>query len=120
MHIGYLFVPFGFLAIATSTWELGISPPVGAQHIWMVGAIGVMPLAMMTRAGLGHFGRLLTAGWGVTAVYCLVLASVATRFIAAFESVTYWLLYGSALCWIVGFLGFCILYWPILTKPHSV
>lgn len=119
LHVGYLFVPVGFLAIAVSTWDFGFSPPIGAQHIWMVGAIGVMPLAMMTRASLGHSGRPLSAGRDVTAVYCLVLASVVMRFIAAFDTVPYWLLYGSALCWIAGFLGFCVLYWSILTKPRS-
>ena len=119
LHVGYFFVPLGFLAITVAVWDIGISPPIGAQHIWMVGAIGVMPLAMMTRASLGHAGRALTAGRGVSAIYILVLVSVALRFIAAFGAAPYWLVYGSALCWIAGFLGFCVLYWPILTKPRS-
>ena len=119
LHVGYLFVPLGFLAIAVSVWDFGASPPIGAQHIWMVGAVGVMPLAMMTRASLGHAGRPLTAGRGVAAVYWLVLASVVMRFIGAFDAAPFWLMYVSALSWIAGFLGFCVLYWPILTKPRG-
>jgi len=118
LHVGYLFVPLGFLSVAASVWDSGLSPPIGAQHIWMAGAVGVMPLAMMTRASLGHAGRPLTATRGVNVVYLLIIVSVLLRFIAAFGAAPAWVMQVSALSWIAGFAGFCILYWPILTKPH--
>ena len=119
LHVGYLLVPLGFLSVAASAWDSGLSPPIGAQHIWMAGAVGVMPLAMMTRASLGHAGRPLTATPGVNVVYFLIIASVLLRFIAAFGAAPAWVMHVSAFSWIAGFAGFCILYWPILTKPHS-
>ncbi|MCP5073174.1 MAG: NnrS family protein [Rhodobacteraceae bacterium] len=115
LHVGFFFVPLGFLALAVSFWDAGLSPKIGAQHIWMAGAIGVMTLAVMTRASLGHAGRPLTATRGVTTVYLLVLASVVLRFIAALGASPEWILHLSAGAWIAGFTGFCWLYWPILT-----
>lgn len=119
LHVGYLFVPFGFLSVAASMLDPRLSPSIGAQHIWMAGAVGVMPLAMMTRASLGHAGRPLKATRGVTVVYFLIIASVLLRFIAAFDAAPAWVMYVSAFSWIAGFAGFSILYWPILTKPRS-
>ncbi len=115
LHVGYFFVPLGFVAIGLSALDLEVSPPVGALHIWMAGAIGVMTLAVMTRASLGHAGRPLSATPAVTAVYLLVLGSIALRFIASFDVAPVWILYTSAGAWIAGFAGFCVLYWPILT-----
>ena len=119
LHVGYFFVPLGFLAIGVSVWNGALSPEVGAQHIWMAGAIGIMTLAMMTRASLGHAGRPLAATRSITAVYALVLVSVALRFIAAFDPTPAWLLDASAGAWIAGFAGFCVVYWPILTKRRA-
>lgn len=119
LHIGYLFVPLGFLAVALSLLGNGISPAIGAQHVWMAGAVGIMPLAMMTRASLGHSGRPLTATRTITAVYYLVIASVVLRFIASFGAAPDWVLDLSTTGWIAGFAGFSIVYWPILTKPRK-
>ena len=50
-------------------WQFSISMPslldmATAQHLWMTGAVGLMTLAVMTRATLGHTGRELRAdGW---------------------------------------------------------
>jgi NnrS protein len=55
LHVGYAFVPLGFLLNAASAFEL---VPVGAGiHAWMVGAAGTMTLAVMSRATLGHTGQ---------------------------------------------------------------
>ena len=53
-----------------------------ARQLWMAGAIGVMTLAVMTRATLGHTGRELTVGKATAAVYLLVVSSVLARFVA--------------------------------------
>jgi len=116
LHIGYLFVPLGFLAFAVSIFDASLSPMIGAQHVWMAGVTGVMPVAVMTRASLGHAGRPLTATRPVTVIYCLIIASVGLRFAAAFDAAPEGVLHVSALCWIAGFAGFCIHYWPIMTK----
>jgi len=61
LHVGYLFVPLGFLLIGASVFT-GAVPPTAGIHAWTAGAIGLMTLAVMTRASLGHTGRPLEAG----------------------------------------------------------
>lgn len=116
LHLGYLFVPLGFLA----TFLAGIGghfiPIIGAQHLWMAGAIGVMALAIMSRASLAHAGRKPVAGYAITISYCLVLASVVLRFIAAFGVSTGNVMYASALFWITGFLVYTVAYFPVMAK----
>lgn len=55
LHAGYAFVPLGFLALAARVFAPGMGS--ATQHIWMAGALGLMTLAVMTRASLGHAGR---------------------------------------------------------------
>jgi len=118
LHVGFLFVPLGFLAIGIND-ILGL--PGGrapVQHFWMAGAIGLMTMAIMTRASLGHSGRALKIGWPVVGIYFFVIFSIVLRVIAGFYDNTETLLYPAAALWILGFLGFVVLYWNILTKPR--
>lgn len=121
LHAGYAFVPLGFLAIATGALlpGAGVAMGAGAQHIWMAGGVGLMTLAIMTRASLGHAGRPLTASRPVTALYILLIASVAARFIAGLMPANMALLHFAATAWISAFGGFAILYWKILTGPRQ-
>src|SRR5262249_47864810 len=59
LHVAYAFVPLGF--ILTSLAAFGIVLPSAGLHAWMVGAVGTMTLAVMTRASLGHPGHALAA-----------------------------------------------------------
>src|SRR5690606_35831248 len=60
LHVVYLFVPLGFLLIATQLLPSGGAPADSALHAWTTGAVGLMTLAVMTRASLGHSGQPLT------------------------------------------------------------
>ncbi|MDE0373803.1 MAG: NnrS family protein [Rhodospirillales bacterium] len=118
LHAGYAFVPLGMLGVGGAILWPGVVPPASAQHLWMAGAIGVMTLAVMTRATLGHGGRALTAGAGTTAVYLLVIASVPVRLLGGVvqeQAMTLWTL--SALLWCLGFAGFVLLYGRLLNAP---
>ncbi len=119
LHVGFGFIPLGFLAIALSGWGVSASTQIGAQHIWTAGAIGVTTLAVMSRASLGHAGRPLVATSGVTRVYLLVIAAVLLRFVSATASGPVWVLYTAFVAWVAGFTGFVILFWPILTKRRG-
>lgn len=117
LHAGYAFIPLGALMLA-----LGILVPdqfgtVAMQHIWMAGAIGLMTLAVMTRATLGHTGQALHAGAGTTALFIALIASVVARLSAGIwpESAMP-LYYLSALLWIGTFAGFAVLYGPLLLR----
>ncbi len=115
LHAGYAFVPLGMLGIGASIVWPGSLPTASAQHLWMAGAIGVMTLAVMTRATLGHGGRELTAGPGTAAVYLLVVVSVLARLagdVLAEHATVLWTLAG--LLWCCGFAGFVLLYGRLL------
>ena len=115
LHVGYAFVPLGMLCVGGAILWPDIVAPASAQHLWMAGAIGVMTLAVMTRATLGHGGRALTAGAGTVAVYLLIVASVLTRLLGGVleaQAMTLWSL--SALLWCLGFAGFVLLYGRLL------
>lgn len=79
LHVGFSTVPVGFLAVAASLAAPALVDSLGAVHIWTVGTVGAMTLAVMTRASCGHSGRPLTAGPLEIAVYALVLAGASAR-----------------------------------------
>jgi uncharacterized protein involved in response to NO len=118
LHAGYAFGPIGFLAVGAAVLLPGLLGTSSALHAWTAGLVGVMTLAVMTRASLGHSGRALTAGPGTTAIYaCAVLAAVA-RVADGLAGAPAGLLHLSAVLWIIAFGGFAVLYWPVLTRPR--
>ena len=117
LHVSYGFVPIGFLLIGASTIFDAV-PPTAGVHAWSAGAIGLMTLAVMTRASLGHTGRPLHAGRGTELIYAVVLVAVLLRIVAAFVG-SIDLLELAGVAWVVGFAGFVLLYGPLLVtgKP---
>jgi uncharacterized protein involved in response to NO len=116
LHVGYLFVPVGFLLGGLAAF--GIVAPSAGIHAWTVGAIGIMTLAVMSRASLGHTGRALVASPGLQAVYALATLAAVSRVCAAAHPA--WgdvLLPLSALAWTGAFLGYAALYAPLLCLP---
>ena len=121
LHCAYLFLPLGALAMAGAILVPDQLGPAVAQHLWMAGAIGMMTLAVMTRATLGHTGRSLTAGRGTTLLYLALGAAVVARLAAGiWPAAASPLLELSGLAWILAFGGFAVLYGPVLTRPKSV
>lgn len=116
LHLAYAFVGLGFFSVAAAV--AGLWPLSGALHPWLAGAVGLMTLAVMTRASLGHTGRPLHAGPGIAACYLALLVSVLARFAAAFLPGVDWPLHLAAGAWIVAFLGFSVIYAPILMRPR--
>ncbi len=120
LHAGYAFVPLGAVAVGVAIlWPGALSAPT-AQHVWMAGALGLMTLAVMTRATLGHTGQTLTADAGTIAIYLLVILSVGARALAgplpALASPLYEL---SGLAWIAAFGGFSVHYGRHLLRARS-
>ena len=116
LHVGYAFVPLGMLGVGAAILWPDTLALASAQHLWMAGAIGVMTLAVMTRATLGHSGRALTAGAGTVAIYLLVITSVLARLAGGVlpdQAMALWTLAG--LLWCCGFAGFVLLYGRLLT-----
>jgi len=115
LHLGYAFIPLGFLLLAAASFDL--VPVAAGVHAWGGGAAGTMTLAVMTRASLGHTGHVLTASRGTQAIYAAVLLAAMIRITAALApayviplSVT------AAILWASAFLGFGVAYGPMLSK----
>jgi uncharacterized protein involved in response to NO len=120
LHAGYALLPLGALAVAVETLAPGAFGGAAAQHVWMAGAIGLMTLAVMTRATLGHTGRALAAGAGTTAIYLALLAALLARLAAGLWPGEAGVLHAVAgLAWIGAFGGFAALYGPLLLRPKT-
>lgn len=119
LHLGYLFVPLGFAVMAVSIFAPAIIPSSSAIHAWTAGAIGVMTLAVMTRASLGHTGGALTASSALMAIYAAAalgaLARLASGFGIAYEPMQHL----AALGWIAAFGGFVMVFGPRLLRARS-
>ncbi len=118
LHIGFAFIPYGFLTIAAGGLLPGWSRAAQIPHAFTAGAIGVVTLAMLTRTSLGHSGRPLKATKTVTAIYALVLLGVLWRIAGEFLPDSRLLLDMAALFWIAGFALFSAYYAPIFFKPR--
>jgi uncharacterized protein involved in response to NO len=114
LHAGYAWLPVGFAAVAlTPVWPA--LTQTAALHALTAGAMGLMPLAVMTRATLGHTGRALTADGATTACFALVAVSALTRIAAPLWPAGLLTLYAlSAATWILAFALFLGAYAPKL------
>lgn len=115
LHVGYAFVPLGFMLVGLSLiWPDTISPLV-ALHTWTTGAMGIMTLAVMTRATRGHSGNPLTAPLTTQLVYlCAVMAVIFRLAELVFPDASLTLYALSASSWIAAFSGFLVIYSPML------
>lgn len=117
LHAGYAMLPLGAASLAVEILVPGSVGMAGAQHVWMAGAIGLMTLAIMTRATLGHTGQRLTAGAGTVAIYGALILAVLARVAAGlwphFAAPLHML---SGLCWIGAFGGFAVIYGALLLR----
>jgi len=117
LHVAYAFVPLGFVLIGASCLTAAVPASAGI-HAWTAGAIGLMTLAVMTRATLGHTGQALHAGPATQAIYACVLIGALLRVCAAVAGSVPLIEAGGAL-WIAGFAGYSVVYARLLVmrKP---
>jgi uncharacterized protein involved in response to NO len=121
LHAGYAFLPLGALFLGAEIIMPGYFGTAAAQHLWMAGAIGLMTLAVMTRATLGHTGKALAAGPGTVAIYASLVAAVLARLSAGVVPQQAGMLHSlSGLLWIGAFAGFSIIYGRLLLRPLPV
>jgi len=109
LHVAYAFVPAGMIMVALSIIAPDRIPPTGALHLLTAGAIGMMTLAVMTRASLGHTGGKLHAGGTILAIYSALALSVVLRFAYAVEPDSVFLIASGSL-WILAFVLFGLRY----------
>jgi uncharacterized protein involved in response to NO len=119
LHVGYLFASIGFLAVAASILVPGSIATGAALHAWTAGAVGVMTLAVMTRASLGHTGRPLTATPAIEAIYATAIAAAVLRIIDGITSGSTVVVTLAGLLWIAAFGGFVVAFFRLLVMPRG-
>jgi uncharacterized protein involved in response to NO len=119
LHLGYAWL------VAGLAWKglidlTGVLPPSEALHGLAIGAVGTMTLAVMSRATLGHTGRLLAAPPLATASWLLISGAAVTRLAAPLVpgAVHLPLLAASAALWSLAYLAFVIAFAAMLSRPR--
>lgn len=77
LHIGYGWAALGMVLVGLEA--LGWAGNISGIHGLTVGAVGVMTLAVMTRATLGHSGQPLAADRATNLVYILINLAALVR-----------------------------------------
>lgn len=117
LHVGYGWITATFWLLGAAVAGVGL-PVTDALHSLTAGAVGVMTLAIMTRASLGHTGRLRHAGPGTVALYALVNLGALFRVFGPSTPLGEGLMLGlAAFCWSGAYAGFSVLYAPFLLRP---
>ena len=120
LHLGYAWIPVGFLLLALSAAGLNPMAAGSALHAFTAGAIGVLTLGMMARVSLGHTGRMLEPARLMTLAFATLnlaaLIRVGMPLIAPDMHGNTMLLAG--LLWMIGFGLFAAIYTPILLRPR--
>lgn len=119
MSLGYVWLPVGLVFRAMAF--LDVAPAVAAAHVFTVGAISGMMMAIMTRSARGHTGRALVADAADSVMYLLIWCGALVRVLTALSlapAMSGYLL--SALCWGGAFGLFALRYGPMLIRPRPV
>ena len=120
LHLGYAFVPLGFLLSALAILMPGSLAGTAALHAWTVGAVGLMTLGVMSRATRGHTGHPLAASPMTVAIYGAMIAAALLRIAAGFFPQVYMVLLELAgAAWIAAFALFLVEYAPMLLGPRQ-
>jgi len=118
LHAGYFWLGAALMLMGVAAF--GAIAPTAGIHALGAGAVGVMTLAVMTRATRGHTGCELTAPWGTQLIYALVNLGALTRVASALAPHTQTeLLAGSAVAWSGAFALFALIYGPLLLSRQT-
>ena len=118
LHLGYGWLALSFLILGGSKLGVGLHGEE-AIHALTTGAVGVMTLAVMTRASLGHTGRIKHAGPLTVLIYLLVnLGALFRVFGPSLTSSGDGILVMAAGCWSGAYLLFVAGYGHILFGPN--
>lgn len=119
LHAGYAWLALALILLGGALLAPTLVPNAAGVHALTAGAFGVMTLAVMTRASLGHTGRPLTATPPISAIYVLANLGAAVRVVSPFFPGAYVpLLALSAALWSGAFVLFVIIYAPLLMRPR--
>lgn len=118
MHVAFLLLAAAYLVLAAGYITDEVSEVAGL-HLLAIGGIGVMTLAMMTRASLGHTGRPLRVHRMIVVAYLCLIASAVVRSSAGGLIDYFQIMYISAAFWITAFVLYFLIYFPILAAERE-
>ncbi|MDU8927183.1 NnrS family protein [Alisedimentitalea sp. MJ-SS2] len=120
LHLGQ-----GMLVIGLTLWALakwGLGDEIAAMHFLGVGAVGVMTLAVMSRATLGHTGRPLHAPGPIAWGYVMMAVAAIARWLGGGGGMDgdyyYTLLFLTGGLWVLAFALFLFSLAGALTQPR--
>jgi uncharacterized protein involved in response to NO len=117
LHWGYAWLAFSLLIQGCSMLGIGL-PREDAVHALTAGAVGIMTLAVMTRASLGHTGHARHAGPVTISIYILVTLGALLRVFGPATSLSSNLVFILAgIGWSGAYLLFALVYGPMLLRP---
>lgn len=119
LHVGYAWLGAGLLLLGIASLDPGLAPRSAGMHALATGAVGVMTLAVMTRATRGHTGRPLAADGATLAIYVAINLAAVMRVSAPFSGANEPVLLSvSGLVWSLAFGGFALAYGRMLVRPR--
>lgn len=119
LHLGYAWLSAGLALLGFSILSTSV-PASSSIHALTAGAFGTMTMAVMTRASLGHTGRLIVADRFVAAMYVLVTIGAALRVAAPFSGSAHAaMLVSGGTSWSAAFLLFAIRFCTILWSRRA-
>ncbi|MDP3657274.1 MAG: NnrS family protein [Brevundimonas sp.] len=120
LHLGYLWLAVGLVLLGSSVVAPAVVLPSVGVHALTAGAIGVMTLAVMTRASRGHTGHPLATGKVEVVIYVLINAAALIRVTGGLLPSVYqpFLIVSTGL-WSAAFLAFVIGYGPMLLRSRA-
>ena len=120
LHAGYLWLVLALAALAVNVLVPSLLPGASALHVLTAGSMGVMMLAVMTRATRGHTGRPLLADRTTVVIYALVNLGALVRVSAPVLPFDYAAAVAvGGILWSSAMLLFAVKYGPWLIGPRS-
>lgn len=116
LHLSYAWLPLGLALLACAA--MGWLAPSAGIHALTVGCVAGMIVSVSARAALGHSNRPLVSHPLLTAAIVALNLAAVLRVCAALHSWP-WLMSLSAFAWCAAFLGYAIVYVPILLGPPA-
>lgn len=122
LFVAYGFMVLGFLLFALNGWPDSSTIPIPlSTHAFAYGGMGMMTVGMMSRISLGHTGRdVYSPPKGLGWIFAALLLGACVRILLPWwlpSTYTQWIVLAQCL-WIAAFVGFVVLYAPILTRPR--
>jgi len=119
MHLGYTWLIIGLTLKAIALFS-PLLVEATALHALTIGAVGSMTIGVMTRASLGHTGRVIVASPMMVLAYAMISLAALTRVLGPMLVPEFYneAMLAAGLLWIGAFVILSFIFWPILTKPR--